>query len=587
MEHYYTNERNAQIVISLLKAHEIKKIIVSPGMTNICLVASLQQDPFFEIYSAADERSAGYIACGLAAESGEPVVLSCTGATASRNYMPAMTEAYYRKLPILAITSSRSSHQIGHNIDQVTDRTAPPNDVAKISVQLPLIYNEEAEWGCMIAANKAILELHHHGKGPVHINLETGYSRDYTVKELPATNAIFRFGYGDDFPEIKAKKIAIVVGAHVEWSAELTEAVDAFCATYNGVVLCDHTSNYKGKYRILANLVAQQQDYISAFQRTELLIHIGDVSASKYNVLAKEVWRINPDGALRDPYKKLHYVFEMEEVYFFKQYVKNVEKAIHNEFYNTCSAESEQLTNKMREITQALPFSNIWMASQTSIKLPQNSILHLGIQNSLRSWNFFEIPHSVLGYSNTGGYGIDGCLSSAVGASLANTEKICFCVLGDLAFFYDMNSLGNRHIGSNVRILLVNNGIGSEFKISTCPGAMFGEMTDDFIAAAGHYGNKSTELVKHYAEDLGFEYLTASSKEEYIKVVEHFVSPEMTDRPMILEAFTDDADEDAALHMLRTIMSSSDANKRRTAKDAVKGLLGEQGVKAVKKILGR
>ena len=107
--HYYTAERNAQIVISLLKSHGIRKIIASPGATNICFVASVQIDPFFEVYSCVDERSAAYMACGLAAESGEPVVISCTGATSSRNYMPGLTEAYYRKLPILAITSSRGA----------------------------------------------------------------------------------------------------------------------------------------------------------------------------------------------------------------------------------------------------------------------------------------------------------------------------------------------------------------------------------------------------------------------------------------------------------------------------------------------
>ena len=76
MEKYYTSERNAQIVIALLKANNIRKIIASPGATNITFVASIQQDPYFEIYSSVDERSAAYMACGLAAESGEPVVLS-------------------------------------------------------------------------------------------------------------------------------------------------------------------------------------------------------------------------------------------------------------------------------------------------------------------------------------------------------------------------------------------------------------------------------------------------------------------------------------------------------------------------------
>ena len=145
MGHYYTDERNAQIVIALMKAHGIRKVIASPGTTNICLIASIQNDPFFEIYSSPEERSAAYIACGMAAESCEPVAISCTGATASRNYLPALTEAYYRKLPILAITSSRKSYRIGHNFDQVTDRTLLPRDVAKISVQMPLVYDHESE----------------------------------------------------------------------------------------------------------------------------------------------------------------------------------------------------------------------------------------------------------------------------------------------------------------------------------------------------------------------------------------------------------------------------------------------------------
>ena len=125
----YSAERNVQILIALMKVHGIKKIVISPGATNICFVASVQQDPYFELYSSVDERSAAYIACGMAAESGECVAISCTGATASRNYMPGLTEAFYRKLPILAITSTKSLGMIGQNIDQVIDRTQIPNDI--------------------------------------------------------------------------------------------------------------------------------------------------------------------------------------------------------------------------------------------------------------------------------------------------------------------------------------------------------------------------------------------------------------------------------------------------------------------------
>ena len=123
MAKFYTDEKNVQIVISLMKQHNIKKVVASPGTTNVTFLGSLQNDSYFEIYSCVDERSAAYMACGLVAESGEPVVLTCTGATASRNYVSALTEAFYRKLPVVAVTSTQHTGRIGQNIPQVIDRT--------------------------------------------------------------------------------------------------------------------------------------------------------------------------------------------------------------------------------------------------------------------------------------------------------------------------------------------------------------------------------------------------------------------------------------------------------------------------------
>lgn len=584
MEHFYTDERNAQILISLLKAHCIRKIVASPGTTNICFVASVQHDPYFEIYSAADERSAGYIACGLAAETGEPVVLSCTGATASRNYMPPLTEAFYRKLPVLAVTSSRRGCQIGHNIDQVTDRTLLPRDIAKISVQLPLIFDEGAEWECTIAANKALLELRHRGNGPVHINLETAYSRNYTIAELPAARAIYRYVAGEQLPKLNAQKIAIVVGAHMVWTDGLTNAVDDFCAKNNAIVLCDHTSNYKGKYRVFANLAAQQENFVSVVRSADLVIHIGDISASDYRLITDTVWRVNPDGELRDTFRKLKCVFEMDEEVFFCNYA-NIGAPQDNLFLNECRKEESGLRTLLQELIPHLPFSNIWAASQASSQLPENAVLHLGIQNSLRSWNFFDVDESIAGYSNTGGFGIDGSLSSTIGASLAHKDKIYFCILGDLAFFYDMNALGNRHINNNLRIMLVNNGKGSEFKLITNPGAMFGDEADAFIAAAGHYGRQSSVLVKHYVEDLGFEYLAASSKEEYLALLEEFTTPIIKEKPIVFEIFTNTADENTALFQIRHMCSGEPDDIKDKLKNAMKGILGEKGVQTVRKII--
>ena len=131
MNTHYTTDRSTQMVLSVLKAYGIKKIVVSPGTTNMAFVASAQSDPCFEMYSSVDERSAAYIACGLSQESGEAVVISCTGATASRDYMPGLTEAYYRKLPVLAITGSHGEYLIGHLHPQVIDRSVTPNDIVR------------------------------------------------------------------------------------------------------------------------------------------------------------------------------------------------------------------------------------------------------------------------------------------------------------------------------------------------------------------------------------------------------------------------------------------------------------------------
>jgi len=546
---YYTNERSVQILISLLKQHGIKKCVLSPGTTNLTFVASLQQDPWFECYSSVDERSAAYIACGIAAESGEPVVLSCTGATASRNYLPGLTEAYYRKLPVLAVTSTQDITRIGHLRAQVIDRRAMQNDIALLSEHVPITNDATTEWSNTIKINRAILELRHRGGGPVHLNVETTYSRDFSVKELPQAKVIRRICQDDKFPDLPQGKIAIFVGSHVKFSEKETTTLDAFCASHNAVVICDQTSGYKGKYRIQAALLVTQDKSVCNLAIMDLMIHIGEVSGASYSLFPKQVWRVSLDGELRDPYQRLSYVFEMSEQHFFAHYIDLSKKpfsSYRDEF-------NEQLSALRKKLPEDLSFSNVWIASQLSKRLPEHSILHLGILNSLRSWNLFEVPDSIYAYSNTGGFGIDGGVSSLIGASLVHPDKLYFGIVGDLAFFYDMNSVGNRHVGKNVRILLVNNGKGTEFRNYNHPAAAFGEEADLYMAAGGHFGNKSHQLVKHYAEDLGYEYHSASDKDEFLAVMERFVAPEMVDKPMLLEVFTNSEDESKALYSVKNL----------------------------------
>ena len=153
-------------------------------------------------------------------------------------------------------------------------------------------------------------------------------------------------------------------------------------------------------------------------------------------------------------------------------------------------------------------------------------------------------------FCTVGGFGIDGATSMMLGASMVNPEHLYYCVTGDLAFFYDLNSLGNRHIHKNVRILLINNGVGVEFKKCYAMAyRLLGEDVNPYVAAAGHFGRKSPCLVKHFAEDLGFEYLAASDKSSFFDVKDRFLSKD-SDKPILFEVFVNDADEGIALNII-------------------------------------
>ncbi len=578
MEQYYTDERNVQILISLQKQHGVKKIVASPGSTNVTIVGSLQFDSYFEMYSCVDERSAAYFACGLAAESGEPVALTCTGATASRNYFSALTEAFYRKLPILAITSTQDECLISHLIPQVLDRSQQPLDIVKESVHLQNIKDADDEWDVMVKANKAILALDHHGKGPVHINLSTRYSSNFMVKDLPVAHKISRLTLCDDFPEIKQNSVAIYVGTHARWSNRLTDAVDRFCETYNAFVFTEPCSNYVGKYGVPYAIVARQNASKQS-QNPDLLIHIGEMSDSCSDVgKPKEVWRVSEDGKIVDRYRTLSKVFETPEEIFFEKYaVAGLQS--NTSRYNTAIEECRELWNNIPE----LPFSQIWVATQMYDKFPANSTIHLGILSPLRSWSYFPIDKNIEIYCNQGGFGIDGNMSTMIGASMVHPEKIFYAMVGDLSFFYDMNILGNRHVGRNVRILLVNNSVGVEFHLFKQLNSIYVNGIDRYISAGGHNGQQSPDLVKHFATDLGFEYMQAWSKEEFLQKYERFVTPEITDKPMIFEVFTRIDDENLALKDMWSIKKSVKGD----LKNLVKETVGVQNVRKLKKLLGR
>ena len=580
----YTKNLSIQILVDLLLKHEIKKVVASPGGTDLEIIAALQYNGKFEIYSSIDERSAVYMAIGISEECNEPVAVVCTESTASRNFFPGLTEAYYRKLPIIAITGVHRYYQIGNLSPQVIDRSVSPNDIAVFKAQLPVIKDKEDIKQTELLINKALLSVKGSDLGPIHIDLPCcNYDYDFSCKELYDAHIIERYEVDDQLPVIPEGKIAVYIGSHRDFTELETKYLDDFCSCYNAVVFCDHTSGYHGKYAFHAGLLSVQGKKYEIMENITCLIHIGEQMADWPTIerlkSAKTTWRVSPDGELRDTFGNLSKVFKMTIVKFLKRYVNDKQK--DDSYLRQCLSVKKTLSVPIDK----LPLSNIYAAAKISKELPTDSIFHIGASNTVRAWSMFDLPEGVRSYGNVGCRGIDGVLSSAVGAALADKQHLHFCAVGDLMFYYDMNCLGNRDITGNLRILLINNNGGGIFKQSVAPGYKFfgDEATNEFIAAADHFGKGEKNVVKNYVEALGFKYISAKTKEEFDSVYIDFVTVGNTNQPILFEVFTKDYDDREAFD----IMGSVDPAPVNPAKQVAKQLLGKKGTDIVRKIIKR
>ncbi|MDR1442373.1 MAG: hypothetical protein LBJ02_08320 [Bifidobacteriaceae bacterium] len=584
----YTDEKNAQIVLALLKAHGIRSIVASPGTTNVQIVASAIQDSDFDVYSVVDERSAGYFALGLASENNCPVVLSCTGATASRNYLSALTEAFYRDIPLIALTSVYSPRDVGHLAPQVIDRSVSQNDVKRFSVQLPIVKDWSDFQYCALWVNTAIIEARRHGGGPVHINLPTVNSGTFSTRRLPRVPKIDLHEVTPLEPmweqslveTLKCSKVAVFIGSHRAFSESEMEAISAFSSSFDAPILVDHTSSYRGKGSILTALALVSVDVRSVTWRglrPDVLIHIGQVSGDyPLRDLLKadppQVWRVDASGQIKDAFGGLRRVFACDELSFFR----GAAGAAGRKSDKTTSYRVAW-SRRLRSLQYpAVPLSAAAVAAELAGALPHGSYLHLGILNTLRNWNFFPVDPSVRVSCNVGGFGIDGAVSTLVGAAVHDSESCYFGVLGDLAFYYDMGGMNISHVGPNVRLVVVNNGVGMEFKLPGNIASQFGAEAGTVLAA-----DAPRAPIRAWAEACGFVYLRARTADELSKSIAQMVSAPCTDGPFLLEVLTTVEGENEALAAMARANRSWSLN--RTLKEALPSRLK----RPIKKVLGR
>ena len=162
----YSDKENILQLVALLKAHEVRNIVLCPGSRNTPLTHTIANHPFFTCHAVTDERSAGFFALGLSLNGGKPAAVCCTSGTALLNIHPAVAEAYYQQIPLVVISADRPAAWIGQMDGQTLPQPGVFGSLVKCSVDLPEIHTDEDRWYCNRLVNEALLELNHHGKGP-------------------------------------------------------------------------------------------------------------------------------------------------------------------------------------------------------------------------------------------------------------------------------------------------------------------------------------------------------------------------------------------------------------------------------------
>lgn len=538
----YTKVKNIQILIALLKAHKIQHIVISAGSRHVPFAQSVENDSDFTCYSVVDERSAGYYAIGLIKALHQPVAIVCTSSTATCNYYPAVYEASRQNLPLLVLTADRHPAYLNQMEDQMIAQPGMYGDACRKSVTLPWITSQLDSWQCQRLVNEALLELQHHGSGPVQINFPNHTNlkdnADLSVAALPNVKVINRYEekkqlaqWKEKADELrKANRILVLCGSGNPLSASEIEALELFSKRYNCVIATEKLSNihcegsldtYKLSYAL--------NDVTFGEILPEIVISFGGNFYSRFKALLRgkqrrfRHWSINESGEVVDVFQSLTSVFESSIEFFFRFFAEEAAESHNSKNYY------KALTFRINKIKMPeLKYSSLEAIYRLSQAIPENSLLHLSILNSTRILQLFDLPANVRAYSNLGTFGIDGSMSTFLGQA-AVTDQLCFLIVGDLSFFYDINSTGLRGIKNNVRILLINNGGAAEFHFS---------MGQDMIPTINkHIAAEHSYTAERWLKSNGFEYMLARNSEELEKNMKVFTG-QGNGSPMVLEVIT-------------------------------------------------
>ncbi|SFB18481.1 MULTISPECIES: 2-succinyl-5-enolpyruvyl-6-hydroxy-3-cyclohexene-1-carboxylic-acid synthase [unclassified Bacillus (in: firmicutes)] len=469
----------------------IKDVVVSPGSRSTPMALVMAEHPGLNVHIQVDERSAAFFALGIAKSTGKPVALLCTSGTAAANYYPAIIEAYYSRVPLIVLTADRPHelrdvgapqaidqiHLYGKHVKWFVEMALPENNVEMIRY---------ARTVCARAAATASMAP----SGPVHLNFPF---REPLIPNLQKEGLF-------EFQDRDKSYVNINIG-HLELNQyEAENLADLLNSCNNGIIVCgaiDHPGFAEAVTRLakhlnfpiladpLSQLRSGKHDGVNIIDcydtflrngdaknelRPEVIIRFGAIPVSKaLTIFLKENHEVHQfvvDGGAgwRDPsVLSTHMIYADETLFCEKMVALTSEKGAspYLEKWKKANLITAEQLQSVRDITD---MSESKLFVQLNDLLPENATLFVSNSMPIRDLDtFFHINRkNIKVMANRGVNGIDGIISTALGASLY--AQPLFLVVGDLTFFHDMNGLlAAKLYKLDITIILINNNGGGIF----------------------------------------------------------------------------------------------------------------------------
>lgn len=555
----YSNKENVNILTSLLLEYGVSDAVVCPGSRNAPIVHNLSVCEAIRCRPVTDERSAAFYALGLAIATRRPTVVCVTSGSALLNVMPAVAEAAYQHVPLVVISADRPQQWI----DQLDGQTIPQPDAlgrfVRKAVQLPEPHNDEERWLCRRLVNEAMHLATCRQGAPVHINVPISEPLfEFDTEQLPQLsrfNNIRRAVIKDasmDIPDAfhDATRPMIVIGQLAHGTVS-HETIRSLSEKY--VVMSEPLSNPSYmtihfdeaiRYIVSDNSSINDDEDDKTAYYPDYVIYVGDTLVSKparrflRNAKASSCL-ITPDAAdIHDPLMTLTDIVECDTDSINALLASLCEAPDTDErcrfhdrwqsFLDACAAHADAYAPEYSQMATVKYFE------EQLADLDIDICVHYANSSAVRLACIYA-QHYV--WCNRGVNGIEGSLSTAAGFSLA-THDMTVCVIGDLSFFYDQNALWNSNLRGNLRIILLNNRGGGIFR--QLPGLSDSPAADDLVMAS----HENTAQGICTQNDIG--YLSAKSMDEMQIGIVTLLTRE-SERPMLLEVFTDSNDDVKAL----------------------------------------